>query len=44
MGEMSAKSLRGSEMADVIFAGTLIRKPMGMAQVSILFSCLSVKL
>ena len=39
MGEMSAKSLRGSEMQDVIFNGSEERKPLGMAQVSILFDC-----
>ena len=38
MGEMSAKSLRGSAMADVIFNGTDNLKPLSMAQVSLIFS------
>lgn len=35
MGEQGAKALRGKEMRDVIFNGTVLRKPMGYAHVAL---------
>src|SRR5438093_1982897 len=37
LGEQSARSLRGGEMADVIFNGSSSRKSLGMAEVTVTF-------
>lgn len=38
LGEQSVKSLRGNKMSDVIFSGSLKRKALGMAEVSLIFN------
>ena len=37
LGEQSARSLRGKEMTDVIFAGSTARKPLNAAEVALVF-------
>ncbi len=37
MGEQSAKQLRGDSMEDVIFNGSDLKKPMNMAEVTLIF-------
>ena len=37
LGEQSAKQLRGGKMDDVIFKGTTKRRPVGMAEVTLIF-------
>jgi chromosome segregation protein len=38
LGEQSAKALRGGKMEDLIFHGSASRKPVGLAEVELLFS------
>ncbi|MDR1779007.1 MAG: chromosome segregation protein SMC [Clostridiales Family XIII bacterium] len=37
LGEQSARTLRGTKMEEIIFAGTETRRPKGMAEVTLIF-------
>ncbi len=41
MGEQSAKNLRGKVATDIIFGGSASRKPLGMAEVTLVFDNLT---
>ena len=44
MGESSAKNLRGESMTDVIFNGSVNRKPVGQASIELVFDNTAGKL
>ena len=37
LGELSSRNIRGTKMTDVIFGGTEARRPMGFAEVTVVF-------